>query len=546
MSDSLPAHADPVLDRLLELLLVTDTDLPYSADLAGVPFIVPVLRQPRTKEGRLQESAYRLVLTVRGPRGIEATVVVQGDQDLGLGYGFDHEVWVALVAVFLKRARQDPEVFRTGLIQDVPVREIVREMGREWDSAHAKRVYETIRRFSGTNFRFDKIIPHDPRVEDDGVLVPGSTGRSFRREESVTHFLMMSSLVKEQRGDQEVTLIRWLRIDPIWLRQAAAGWAAWLRRDVVSRMEQLLSHTLYPLLASQAAFATPQPWQTTLGELCERRGIPLSDTGNSTPGMVLKRIGVALDELVRLDVLSGWEQEGRGRKAVLILRPGPVLASAAALRGATALDEPVARKLLMAAERLGLTQATARRAAEEQPQLLRDVVAYAIYRDQRGEISSSTASFIQKLLKEGFNPRSDPSFLKWLAELQRGATGPAAAEPPMLPAPAGLEERSTVAPARPLAPPVSVPDADPAAERLLDALREALEADPSWPPPSRVAMAHLGAAAIDGDRLVCFYTNDLYAKLIRRAADRTAPALEAASGGVARVLELREARGAAR
>jgi hypothetical protein len=56
-------------------------------------------------------------------------------------------------------------------------------------------------------------------------------------------------------------------------------------------------------------------------------------------------------------------------------------------------------------------------------------------------------------------------------------------------------------------------------------------------------MAHLGAAAIDGDRLVCFYTNDLYAKLIRRAADRIAPALEAASGGVVRVLELREARG---
>lgn len=55
--------------------------------------------------------------------------MVQGDRDLGLGCGFDHEVWVALVAVVLKRARQDPEVFRTGLIQDVPVREIVREMG---------------------------------------------------------------------------------------------------------------------------------------------------------------------------------------------------------------------------------------------------------------------------------------------------------------------------------------------------------------------------------------------------------------------------------
>ena len=210
-----------------------------------------------------------------------------------------------------------------------------------------------------------------------------------------------------------------LQINPVWLRELAGGWAAWISVERYVAMRSPIAKRLYQLFAGEAARGVLDPWTFTLSDLQARCGT----VGIARrPAAVRESVHEAANELVGCEVLSAveCEQVGRGRYT-FTFAAGAQLRMAALLRGVGALDLKELRVHRMLLRYFGVTREATDRLLAERPSRVHDALQYLLYvRDtDRTRVKRSWSAYLLKLVDGDANLAGDVRYQSWLARQRR-------------------------------------------------------------------------------------------------------------------------------
>jgi hypothetical protein len=385
----------------------------------------------RTPSGMVANEGDRIRRrTVRYPGGVRVDIEVHGDQVRGLPTTFDYDYFLALC-----RIADDGGVDSQGYFVDPSYRAVLRAAGRSDDAIGGEQVEAVKRAFA----RFGGLILYTRLDVDYGErsgqvrtglrhpLVPDGTPAVREREGK--HWVLEYDVEAERRRDASYNSIERLRINPLWLDQAAAGIAAWMDVELHNALRSGYAKRLLQLFTVRAArgWRVLDPLVLDLKELYELLEVPESQWGKTQT-----RAGVtaALETLAGHGVL-GEATVTKHRKGSYEVRlaAGERLLAAGFQRGSGAADGIGDRMLLWHLRTLGLSAPQARELVRTRPDQVRMVLRRVHYLQAvKGGLSNGRpvedwAAWTRAAI-EGDYAFSDPEWQRWLStQLEAAARG---------------------------------------------------------------------------------------------------------------------------
>jgi hypothetical protein len=551
-------------------------DLPIgmSLDLIQIPVVLAAkqrvgLAPPRAGDDRpgvLPEQYVRMAVTLAG-RGVRRTVVVEGSPTLGLPYGDDADVLLALFRLVHDDQQRvllghEPRVV-DGEFLSPSLTMIANALQAQRGGSQRRQIRTALERLANVRIKtssefFRDTREHAARIVDGHPdahpVVPQARpdrvapGRVVSATEKITWLLEYEWRRDFSRNEDGEDWITRLRLNPVWCAHGASGWVAWIEMPIFRALGPAAKR-LYMHLATRAACEGMVPWTFDAAEL-GRTCAPLA----SSNAQALKYLRAAADALREAGVVAEWQEVAERRAdRRFTFHAGPVLTLAAHLRGAGTFDPDDVRLQFAALQFFGVDVAEARRWLAEHPTATRDALCYAIFLRETNPArvrSSWPAMMRERILNRRTNV-GEVGYEAWAA--RRLASGPAAHPFPAPPV-AGAVERTaprlrgpkaaarpgrhaasdaiTAAESRPSTAGDPAPDAPPGspeAVALWRAIRAAI--DPGQTMLALSCLDALAPIAIDGDVLVVHDTNGSGEYALRNLGAQLGAYAAANSGG---------------
>ncbi|AHG93043.1 hypothetical protein J421_5508 (plasmid) [Gemmatirosa kalamazoonensis] len=551
-SSSLVRRSD---DRLLLAQQgVSTLPSPIALQLLDIPFVLPVQKQPPRENGRLPEGMWRLEYELIGADRTRYRVRVTGDPELGLPFGRDADVLLALFR--LLDEERDVHDLATGTFRQPSFQMICRALGLGATGPLVRRIRDALRRLSHVRIESRVLVDRAEAaarlLAQDGSATPAApTASTVRRHEvEETRWLLeyrTEERTVESRGDapiddvtdgsgERVERTLWiheLRLNPFWVGQAISGWAGWIDVERHADLKSITARRLYQLCAAHAARHVRIPWALPEHDL--RTACMLTLDGKK-PTRVRQMLSEAAAELVEAGVLAdhAWRGAPRRGPMTLELTPGPLLQLSGLLRGIGLTDPPDVRVQYALLRAFGVTAPRARALIAEKPGQVAEVLLRACHlrATDPGAVSKSWAGWIIHHVEHDTSFAGEVAFHEWRRTALARLDGQTDARPAAPSAGPSARERavsvSGPAPApapTPVARPAADPDADARWQRVLAVVR-----------PQLSMLDYFGvedAVAVGGDEgtLVLAVTNDIAARALHRALPRLTTVLGAHDGG---------------
>jgi hypothetical protein len=407
------------LSASYEILLaergVTALPIPAPLDLVEIPFVRATYKlEDRDAAGNLPVEAYKITHETASADGGRYRVTIQGSAEHGLPYGNDGDILVALFKLL------DQHKLTDGLFPSPSVRMIADALGLPMTGQNAERIRGALARFGHVRFETRRIFHADEiarAITEGEGAAPVTPDTALRKrpgkaaqQEEVTWLLQYRWETSYDRTEEGEQRIRHLWVNPVWVAQAIAGWAAWIDTAVYGGLPGPIARRLYQLTASFAARGRPSPWMFTLEDL--RAACAMS--GTAEPKKIRDRLLKAGEALRQQAILARFDVESPKKgQYVFSVEPGPVLQIASALRGVGLLDLHEARIQMLMLHHFGVNARVARQLVRDQGHQVYWVLAYMVYREEIGETVDNSGGFIRRLVQEGYNPRGDDAFGRW-------------------------------------------------------------------------------------------------------------------------------------
>lgn len=385
----------------------------------------------RTPSGTVAHEADRIRRrTVRYPGGVRVDIEVHGDQVRGLPTTFDYDYFLALC-----RIADAGGVDSQGYFVDPGYRAVLRAAGRNDDAIGGEQVEAVKRAFA----RFGGLILYTKLDVDYGErsgqvrtgvrypLVPD--GAPPVREREGKHWVLEYDVEAERRRDAAYNSIERLRINPLWLDQAAAGIAAWMDVELHNSLRSGYAKRLLQLFTVRAArgWRVFDPWVLDLKELYELLEVPPAQWGKT---QTRTGIEAALRTLAEQGVLGEATVTKRGKGSYQVdLAAGERLLAAGYQRGAGLADGNADRMLLWHLRAFGFSAQQARELVRGRPDQVRTVLRRVYFLQAvKGGLSNGRpiedwTAWIRAAV-EGEFAFSDAEWQRWLAsQLEAGKRG---------------------------------------------------------------------------------------------------------------------------
>lgn len=512
-------------------LTPTLTALPL--DLSEVPFVLSTRRLPRVKNGEPLPLQYqRIEHEWQTPEGARHRITITGDPQLGLPHGrMDMLVLLALMELAGRQVAQDG--YFEGRLH-TSFREIAAAIGNDNPNKTVfKAIKDAIRRFHAIRV-VGRVIREAEQLALailSGDAAPESPTRTVMRIRSETgehppiivgyRWTEEKYLVqdKEHReGYRQV--LHWIDLNPKFVQQAIAGWAAWIDRKLVRQLNSDCAIRLYILLAGQAAQEVDGNPEWRFGLEFLRSSCGLTTTQKTEVRRTLAR---AFEELTTHSIIH----DIRGSNDIYYLRPGPVLKAAHLLRGVGVLDAPDTQILVALMRRFGIDPSISRPLIAEKPRVVYRVLAYATYLEETNPkvIKKSWSGYILHAIKRNLMYENDVGFFRWL---ENGCRDPVRTTDP---APNSRENPAAKNPDIAY----HVPAEDSIAPDLWALVRSEILEDPEI---SRLQMTttmlyHMAPVRVDGDTLVLACAYELHKQWVEnKISDHIERVLRAHSNGI--------------
>jgi len=406
---------------------------PVALRLVDLPVIRAVQKLEAAIGGdrRLPIHAYTAELSGQRADGSAYKVVVKGDDRHGLPYGSDGDIFFAL----FRMADELPEherlhLFETGEFRDPSVGRIARAMGKPVNGEITRRIRGALLRLS--HVRIEAHVTHGAEAVGGALLAgdlvahpvdpDGSPVPRVRKGADTMGVLYVLEYVVSRTYERRANGEDWiahLQLNPIWLRELAGGWAAWIDVDRYVALRSPIAKRLYQLFAGEAARGVRAPWVVELADLQVRCGM----VGIARrPAAVKDSVEEAATELTAAGVLEAveWRKVGTGRYE-FTFAPGPQLRIAALLRGVGALDPRESRLQRLLLRYFGVTRTAADRMLGERPNRVYEALQYLLYirETDHTRVKRSWAAYLAKLVDEDVNFSGDVKFQEWLRRRRR-------------------------------------------------------------------------------------------------------------------------------
>ena len=398
-----------VLSRAEDRLLLAQQGVvvlpsPIALQLLDIPVVLPIQKQPPRVDGRLPDPCWRAELELIGADHTRYRVRVTGDPVLGLPYGRDADVLLALFRILDEQ--RDVHDLASGTFRQPSFQLICRALGLGATGPLVRRSRDALRRLS--HVRIESRVLIDRSAEAARLLArdgatPGAPSASTVRRHEVEESRWLLEYRTEERtveervagedpdagtgegdrgsGSTRVERTLWiheLRLNPFWVSQAISGWAGWIDVERHAELQSITARRLYQICAAQAARHVRLPWILPEQEL---RAACLLSTEGKKPTRVRQMIGEAAEELVAAGVLAraGWQGTPRRGSMALLLEPGPLLQLSGLLRGIGLTDPPDVRVQYALLRAFGVTAAKARAMIAEKPGQVAEVLLRACH-----------------------------------------------------------------------------------------------------------------------------------------------------------------------
>ena len=403
--------------------------------------------------------------------GARCTITVSGDPKLGLPYGTDMLVLMAVYRLLeddrARVARGGRSRLVDGALTGVTMRELLSAMGVPSDQQNGREIRRArmaLRRLSGIRVEMLEDLLRDFNEVAEGIRtgVPGSapvvperaafaaTRRPTTRVEREARIAVLEvEFARVIRDGEEVSaLVDRIRLNPRWYNELVSGWVAWIDDVRYRSLSKGLARRLYELCAYDVAVGAESPWrmgeEALLDLLALRGDTPKARTDHR------RAISAAARDLIDADVLESAEWEKLGKSDyVLVLEPGPVFTLPRWLRGTGLLDDRETRVLYGFLRSFGTDPARARAMVTERPAAVRAAVRYALflYETDPSRVKASWAAMIAERVANQRSNGGIVGYAEWEAQRFPSSAGGRAEE-----AGNGTEQAGALAAGAPRAP----------------------------------------------------------------------------------------------
>ncbi len=578
---------------------------PVALQLLDIPFVLPLKQLPERVGGHLPRWAYEVQYTLVGADRTRYDVRVSGDPSLGLPFGQDADVLLALFKILESEPGQHD--LSSGVFRSPSYQMICRALGKTPTGRRFREIRDALTRLAGVRIYsrvvIDKTALAARIAGGDGAAPEVPTASTARRD--VTHEMRwlleyrVTERVEERRaaprliaggrdglaapgsgadrddgevdGDggadgaaerQSQMWIQHLAINPFWVAQAVSGWAGWIDVERHARLKSPTARRLYQICAATAARQVAAPWQ--FAEEALAAACLLTTSATKKPTKVRQQLDSAADELREAGLVSaaGWQGARRGPKTFEV-HPAPLLQFADLLRGIGLTDPPDFRVQYAVLRHFGVTPTRARALLADHPGQVGEVLLRACHLEATNPeaIERSWAGWIVHHVQAATSFRGEVEFQRWKTTALRALTaGDGGGSPRALPA----ARAGTATPAGPTSDEggaeAAVPEARLRAHYALPAADEA--AAGPWRAALDAVLAVISPFELyglevavpigiardgegEGDTLSVWVhpNDDVAAHMLARAVPRIERALHDACGGPVRVrVERRDSR----
>jgi hypothetical protein len=412
---------------------------PVALQLLDIPFVLPLKQLPERLEGQLPRWAYEITYSLVGADRTRYEVRVTGDPTLGLPYGQDADVLLALFKILeLEPTLHD---LATGTFKDPSFQMICRALGKTPTGRRVREIRDALMRLAGVRIYsrvlVDKLVRAAKVLAADGTAPEAPTAGTVRRD--VTHEmrwlleyrtqerferapLAVESRDGETGDDIDAALetgrgqmwIQHLALNPFWVAQAVSGWAGWIDVERHARLKSPTARRLYQICAATAARQVATPWafpEDALTAACL-----LTTSATKKPTKIRQQLESAAEELREAGVLASasWQGTKRGAKTFEV-QPAPLLQFADLLRGIGLTDPPDFRVQYAVLRHFGVTPARSRALLAEHAGQVGEVLLRACHLEATdpGAIERSWAGWIVHHVQAGTSFRGEVEFQRW-------------------------------------------------------------------------------------------------------------------------------------
>ena len=422
---------------------------PIALQLLDIPFVLPLKQLPERVGGLLPRWAYEVHYSLVGADRTRYEVRVTGDPTLGLPFGQDADVLLALFKIL--ETEPERHDLTTGVFSGPSYQMICRALGKVPTGRRFREIRDALTRLAGVRIHSRVTIDKTARaariVAGDGTAPEVPTASTARRD--VTHEVRWlleyraterteHSLGDAVDGDgdddgepggavrQSTMWIQHLAIAPFWVAQAVSGWAGWIDVERHARLKSPTARRLYQICAAAAARQTATPWifsEDALAAACL-----LTTSASKKPTKIRHQLESAAEELREAGLLAdaSWQGSRRGPKAFEV-HPAPLLQFADLLRGIGLTDPPDFRIQYAVLRHFGVTPAKARALLAEHPGQVGEVLLRACHLEATdpGAIEKSWAGWIVHHVQAASSFRGEVEFQRWRATALAAIAGPA-------------------------------------------------------------------------------------------------------------------------
>lgn len=422
---------------------------PVALQLLDIPFVLPLKQLPDRDHGELPRWAYEIQYTLSGADRTRYDVRVTGDPSLGLPYGQDADVLLALFKILETEPGQHD--LATGVFRSPSYQMICRALGKTPTGRRFREIRDALTRLAGVRIYsrvvIDKTALAARITGGEGGSPEVPTASTTRRD--ITHEMRwlleyrVTERIEERRNavptveeptvsdigpingqavsDDEMTperqsqmWIQHLAINPFWVAQAVSGWAGWIDVERHARLKSPTARRLYQICAATAARQVAAPWvfsEDALAAACL-----LTSSTTKKPTKVRQQLENAAEELRDVGLLTAAEWQGarRGPKAFEV-HPAPLLQFADLLRGIGLTDPPDFRIQYAVLRHFGVTPTKARSLLADYPGQVGEVLLRACHLEATDPtaIEKSWAGWIVHHVQASTSFRGEVEFQKW-------------------------------------------------------------------------------------------------------------------------------------
>ncbi len=469
---STPLAADQ--RALLSVVGVGELPQPIPAGLLTLPIFRAAVKQTELDgQGVLPEAARRAQVVVAEPAGRYTYYEITGDPKLGLPYGGDADVLLAMAALADRTdAEGRPHVHPvTGEFVAPSLRMLARVLDLDMTKDRADRIKGALDRLAAVRIRaarlrqLDEVLGRGDPVtlpagnahpiflehgmrdvtrdgardggrDDGGLLASAGAARGGRRPRphrvprDVAAALPGGEWVPEAEGVEFLITYAWrteyhrtargedwiqkLQINPALLAQGERGWVGWIDCPTHARLTRPIAKRLYQLTANAQARQAPLRFElAALRQLCGIAG----GTKNVRSAHVRDDVLAAAQELIAHEVLAGAEvtSVARGRY-VFHFEPGLRLRVAGWLRGVGTPDFTEQRVLRLLLASLDVAPRAAEQLVAESAGQVRQMLAYVFYQRERGQAVHAPGRYVTDGVAKGWSYDGNEDFQRWLRE----------------------------------------------------------------------------------------------------------------------------------